>query len=124
MFPINKNPSAKELRVFGLVLMAGFGLIGFFVRRAGHPEAAAWLWGVPAAVGLLALAAPPLSKPFYWAWMFLGMALGAVMSRVVMSVIFFLVLTPVALFFRLKGRDALGLKPPQKDSYWSPHPEI
>ena len=45
--------------------------------------------------------------------------IGFVLSQVLMALIFYLLFTPIGLFFRLIGRDAMGLKPdPGKTSYW------
>jgi len=51
---------------------------------------------------------------------------GSIMSRIVMMIIFYLVLTPVAFLFRLVGRDELKIKKPANvlGSYWSDHPAI
>lgn len=51
-------------------------------------------------------------------WAMLGHALGRVVSPIVLGVIFFLVLTPIAVFGRLAGRDELRLKARQRDSHW------
>ena len=38
-----------------------------------------------------------------------------------LAVVYFLVLTPMALFFRLRGRDLLGRNPaPEERSFWEP----
>lgn len=119
---VNWNPSRKELRNFGLVLLIGFGVIGFLTYRSGRHGLAEGLWIGSAAVALLSCAAPVLARPFYVIWMSVGAAIGFVMSRVVMTIIFFVVITPVAIVFRLKGRDALGLRKSSGVGYWSPHP--
>ena len=66
-----------------------------------------WIGGVLAGVGSVA---PVLVRPFFWAWMSFAIALGFVMTRVILTVFFFVVLTPVGLFFKLIGRDALHRK--------------
>jgi hypothetical protein len=45
--------------------------------------------------------------------------LGRIVNPVVLTVLFFVVVTPYALVLRLAGRDALRLRPePGRDSYW------
>jgi hypothetical protein len=125
MLKVNWKPDVRALRAFGWTLMIGFGLIGGAVRLWGNPAAAPWIWGVAGGAGLLAVALPNASLPFYWVWIGIGFAVGSVMSRVVMAVIFYGVLTPLALFFKLKGRDALALnRKPEGGSLWTEHPKI
>lgn len=123
---INWNPSKKDLRWFGLAILIGFGLIGLVVYRRGNVSAATSLWAISSAVAFLAIVLPPLSKPFYFLWMLVALVLGSVMSRLVMGVIFYGVLTPVALVFRLIKRDALNRRKPASppETYWSEHPKI
>ena len=56
----------------------------------------------------------PLNK----LWMGFGMLLGLIISPIIMGVIFFLVFTPLALVFRIIGRDELILRLKDKPSYW------
>ena len=88
-----------------------------------HPTAAIRVWSISGAVGLLALALPRAAMPFYWLWMGLGFVIGSVMSRVVMAVIFYGILTPLGALFRLRRRDALRLKK-GGETYWVQHPKI
>ena len=53
------------------------------------------------------------------AWFMLGLTLGKVVSPIVLGIIFFGLITPIALIARLIGRDELKLKRPKKSSYWS-----
>ena len=49
-------------------------------------------------------------KPLAWLWFGLSHLLSQVVSRVVLTVVFFVVVTPIALIRRLMGADALQLK--------------
>ena len=49
----------------------------------------------------------------------LGLALGKVVSPIVLGIIFFGLITPIALIARLMGRDELKLRRPKKSTYWS-----
>lgn len=53
---------------------------------------------------------PIVFKPFAWIWFGLSHVLGAVMSRLILSLIFFLMVMPVGLIRRLMGKDSLNLK--------------
>ena len=73
-------------------------------------------------IGLLFLAvsvlAPTRLTPLNKAWFLLGKALGMVVSPIVLGIIFFGLLTPVALVSRLIGRDELRLRRPKSETYW------
>ncbi len=60
-----------------------------------------------------------LLSPLNKAWFLLGLALGKIVSPIVLGIIFFGLITPIALIARLMGRDELKLKRPKKSSYWS-----
>ena len=66
----------------------------------------------------MTLAAPRLLAPFNLAWFKLGLLMGKVVSPIVLGIIFFVLLTPVAVIGRLFGRDELRLKRKAVQSYW------
>jgi hypothetical protein len=61
-------------------------------------------------VQVVNMTAPQVFKPFAVLWFGLSHVLGAVMSKVLMMLVFFLVVTPIAVWRRLSGADALALK--------------
>jgi len=67
---------------------------------------------IPLAAALLAInmIVPGLYRPLAYIWYGLSHLLGTVVSRVLLSVIFFLVVTPMGLFRRLLRRDSLRLR--------------
>jgi len=67
---------------------------------------------------LCALIAPKLLRPLNKAWYQLGLLLGRIVSPIVLGVIFFIIITPVAIVTRLAGRDALKLRKQDVDSHW------
>ncbi len=105
-------------RSFGRVFAAAFALIGLWPLI--HAHAPRW-WAIAISLAFLAvsIAAPHWLAPLNRAWFLLGQALHAVVSPLVMGVIFFVVVTPIALVRRLGGRDPLGLRfLRQARSYW------
>ena len=123
--PMNRSPSRKEIRTFGLTLLIGFGVIALLFLFRGRVHRATWAGGMGTFIFVLSALFPTLAKPFYWTWMGLSAVLGWVTSRVIMTVIFLVILTPLGLFFRIMGRDPLRLKKSSfpKESFWQPHPE-
>ena len=67
---------------------------------------------LPVAIALLILAmsVPVLFRPFATVWFAFSHALGTVVSRVLLTGVFFLLVTPVGLVRRALGKDALGLR--------------
>lgn len=127
---INWKPNRSQLRGFGWICLVAFGAIGGWIRWRGHvfgvdlqPSTAVTtagvLWIVAVLCGLLAAAAPAALRPLYIGLIVLTYPIGFVVSYVVMAILFYGVMTPIGLIFRLIGRDALD-RPfdAQARSYW------
>ena len=114
----------RDLRKFSLtvgvafvVLWAALAYVVPYLLGKGRDLPILWQIGVGLAI--LGSLAPVVVKPLFYAWMTMALALGFVMTRVLLTIFFFLVLTPVALIFRLIGRDALHRKLDRDaPSYW------
>lgn len=105
-------------RGFGLVFAVVFTIISAWpLKDGGAPRL--WALVVAAAFVLLALLRPHLLEPLNRLWFKLGMGLGAVVAPVVMSLVFFLVVTPTGWLVRAKGKDLLRLRIDRTArSYW------
>jgi hypothetical protein len=57
---------------------------------------------------------------FHRGWMKFAMALGAINSRIILALIFYLVITPYGLIMRLFGRDVLHRRGSKSETYWIP----
>jgi TRAP-type C4-dicarboxylate transport system permease small subunit len=115
-------PPRKLLRQFaGLFLIVFFALAGWRVWQ-GHADAwAATLAALALTVGITGLLHPPAIRLIYTGWMIVAFPIGWTISRLALALMFFAVITPVALFFRLVGRDELQLRRENRDaSYWRP----
>ena len=116
---INWKPDAVELRKFGAVLLVGFVIIGGILKWRNQDTAAEvcfWIGGVVGAVGLTGLV---IALPFYWIWMGFAFVMGNVMSRLILTMFYYLMITPMGLIMRLTGRDKLALKLDRaKASHW------
>jgi hypothetical protein len=120
----SKNPTARDIRLFGLVILIGFGIIGWLFLHRGKTETAHLIWKISGLVAALSIVWPKAATPIYHVWMKFGAVLGFVMSRLVLTIIFFGIVTPVAVFFRLCGRDELKRAKKRVATYWSEHPEL
>lgn len=100
-----------ELREFGFVLAGGlsliFGVIGPWLRN--HP-APIWLWIVNSILVTLALLAPQALAPIEKIWLRLGNVLGAINSRIILTLLFYGIFTPMGLIMRARGIDPLKRK--------------
>lgn len=96
------TPPKSDPRTTMLVITTGFlGLHLLFDRS--------WLLTVAFVAGLIGVFSPWLSGKVEWVWHRLAMALGWINGHVLLSLVFFAVLTPIALLRRLGKRDALGI---------------
>ena len=105
-------------RSFGIVFTLVFLAMGVWVVSGGQSKG--WLFFVSAALFLVvAIARPSILGPLNRAWAKFGLLLGRVINPVVLGVVFFLVVTPIAVVLRLWGKDSLHLKSnPDLKSYW------
>ena len=119
---INEIPMTKQvLHKFGLTMGAAFGLLGGFLAWRGR-EAWPYFLGASVFFFVLGLLMPAALKSLQKIWMTLALLMGWVMSRVILTAVFFFVLTPIGLILRLTGKDLLDMRARLKrESYWSPH---
>jgi len=109
--------SDKSLRNFGFlfaVVFLIFSLLSFYKNHT------AWHYLLPIAgiFLLVALTMPKILWELYKLWMTFSYVLGYFVSRIILSIIFFLVFTPMAFILKLIGKDLLNIKPQNVDSYW------
>src|SRR5215470_13016087 len=116
--------SEKMLRQFAALWIVFLGGAAAWRWLAlGEPRAAIVLAVLAVTIGPLGLLAPSLIRPIWVAWLVVAFPIGWVVSRVVLVVLFLFVITPVALVFRLRGRDLLQLRrPSERSTYWTPKP--
>ena len=120
----NIKSGRKELRKFAITVGIVLGLLGglFFWRGRDYDS---YFLILSAALLLLGLVVPILLKPIHKVWMVLAVFLGWLMTRVILSVLFYLVVTTIGLLARLFGKDFLDLKFGRNaDSYWIPKERI
>ena len=115
-----RKADRKALRSFGLVMAGAFAVIAlvlFWKQRAAAP----WMTGGAVLFGGLGLMLPVVLKPIYIVWMTLAHYMSFVMTYVILTLFFYLILTPVGLVMRLFGKDLLATRFPGKpETYWIP----
>lgn len=109
---------AAELREFGALIGAILIVMGDVALARGRPASYCLL-----GAGIVFIAsgffAPAVLKPFQKAWMALGLIIGFFVSRVILAVLFYGVITPIGLCMKLSGKDVLDQRIDRnKSSYW------
>ena len=110
--------SKKQLRTFGFAFGSGLTVMGSALYYFGKP-AAPWVLGAAATILLSAAVAPTVLRPLEWLLSKLVWVVMTAMTYVVLTISYFLVLTPIGLLMRLTGKRPLGVHPdPKATSYW------
>lgn len=114
--------STASLRKFGLVVGAVFAAIALVSAwRNGwslSPLMTGFAWGGGALL-LLGALVPTVLRPLYRVWMTLAFAMGFVMTRVILTLVFVLTVVPIGLVLRALGKDPLAKRlDPDAESYW------
>ena len=115
----NIKSDKSALRTFGIT----FGLIlmiiaGFLFWKGKEIFYIFFTLGV--ALCFLGFTIPYFLKPIYWIWMIFATILGWVMTRVILSLLFYVILTPIGLIARLFGKQFVELRwDKSQESYWN-----
>ena len=116
-----RDPPRSTLRWFAAIWLVWFTALGCAAWLRGNDPAAVALVAVALLIGPLGLVRPAAVRPVFVGALVLTFPVGWVVSRVLLGAVFYCVFTPLGLFFRLIGRDALGRRfRPDLASYWSP----
>ena len=104
-------------RSFGIVFFVVFILIGFYpLLKDGNLNIISILIGLIFLI--LGLLNSRFLTPLNKIWFKFGLLLGQIISPIVMGIIFFLIVTPIAFIMRVLGKDVLRLKKKSDNSYW------
>ena len=104
------SPDKKALRSFGIVLFIGFIVIGTVPALIGWGSIRTWAYWVALVFGALGLLLPMVLRLPFRVWMAIGGVLGWVNTRILLTLIFFAIFTPVGSVMRIFGYDPLGRK--------------
>jgi hypothetical protein len=114
----NIKQSHKDLRKFGLTVGTVLLLIAFFLIWKHKPSQFYFLY-IGAFLVLAGFLFPSILRPLNKVWMTLAVLLGWIMTRVILSLLFYLVITPISLIARISGKHFLDLKiDKSRASYW------
>lgn len=114
----------KTLRNFGLLFFGVFGIWAGIMYWKTNPY---WPWPVMASIGfcLIGVFFPMSLRRPYRLWMSLAFVMGWFMTRLILSTLFFVVMTPMAVILRFLKKDLLG-ETIHKDarSYWNKYEDM
>ena len=118
---LKKDPNtvtSGEARKTALIVAVVLTAIGAFLLYRGR-TANAWIFGgVALTLVIVGLFVPPLAKLFHRVWMWIAVKLGWINSRILLTLVYFLMFVPYKVVSRIVGRDPLSLRQPAGDSYW------
>jgi len=130
MIEIDWRPDDRTLRQFGVIALFGFLFLAvlawweLFVFSFGLGESRPIVAGTFAALAglsaIFSLVAPRANLPIYLGLTVLSYPIGFVLSYVIMGFLFFVMITPAGLFFRLTGYDSLHRRfDREATTYWT-----
>ena len=115
----NIRSEKSDLRKFGitigiiLVMIAGF----LFWKEK---ESFQIFLTVGAVLCIFGVVIPVILKPIYWIWMIFATILGWIMTRLILSILFYVILTPIGLILRFFGKQFLELRwDKARNTYWN-----
>ena len=114
-----KNSKIKigSNKSFGIVFFTVFLIIAIWPLLNGY-EIRYWSLIISIVFLLLGILNSKILTPLNKIWFKIGILLGNVISPIIMSIIFFLVVTPTSFIMKILGKDLLNLKKNTKNSYW------
>jgi O-antigen/teichoic acid export membrane protein len=121
--PRKKYSETREARRFSWILALILAALAGLSWWRAHPQRAALLVAASLVVALLPLVAFPVWMRVFRLWMKFALVLNWVMTRVILSVFFYAVLTPVGRIMHLLGKAPLDLAwKDGKTTYWIDKP--
>ena len=114
-----KNSKIKigSNKSFGIVFFTVFLIIAIWPLLNGY-EIRYWSLIISIVFLILGILNSKILTPFNKIWFKIGILLGNVISTIIMSIIFFLVVTPTSIIMKILKKDLLNLKKNNKNSYW------
>lgn len=130
MIEINWQPDDRTMRQFGAIALVGFGLLALLAWNeklvfsvglgTARPYVAGGFAALGALSGLFSLVAPQANKPIFLGLTLLSYPIGFVLSYVIMGFLFYGLITPLAVVFRVAGKDPMHRRfDRQAATYWS-----
>jgi hypothetical protein len=118
---LSENPRDWLKFTAAICIVLVLVILGLARRGVIHGDPMWLLLALPAGLFLLCLVKPRWFRGFYRAGMTLSFFVGQSVSRILLTLLFILIVTPLGLFLRLLGKDLLRLRRNSSTpSYWHP----
>ena len=115
---MNKNNiKISSNKSFGIVFFVFFLIVSIYPLIDGG-VLRVWSLVISAIFLILGLLNSKFLTPLNKLWFKFGILLGAIVSPIVMGIVFFIVVTPISLIMKILGKDILNLKKNKNKSYW------
>ena len=117
---VNRNPSRRELNLFGFIWLGFFMLVaGALGLKLHSPIVSVALASVAVVVPVLGWAAPSFMRMVYVGLSYLAWPIGFVVSHVLLGAVYYLLVTPIGLIMRALGYDPMHRRfDAEAPSYW------
>jgi len=115
--------TSKDIINFGLLIGGIVALIGIVTLFYGKPY---FMYLIPGGMVIMAVGfiTPKLLTPIYFFWMALSVVLGYISTRVILFLLYYLIILPIGLLFKMMKKDLLDTKFEQEAiSYWIERPK-
>ena len=115
------RPDARELRRFAIAMLIGFFVLGALSawKTKGVHTGSIVLWSIGASLAAASFV-PKLGRIAYLAVYLPTSIIGYVVSNVMLTLMFFLVITPLGIVMKLMGKDVLQQRRPDRTTQWMP----
>ncbi len=123
MIRIERNPTRRQLTVFGLLWLAFFGILGGTSWwKSGSLAEAGVLWAVAVVIPAAGLIWPEVLRSVFLGMSFATFPIGWGASHVLLALVYYVVLTPIGLFRRFIANDPMRRRFDRDvETYWTPH---
>ncbi len=114
----SNSTDRRELRKFGTIALIFFGCLAALGIFTGK-KLPVVLFGFLAALGISFILVPDRLAPVYKMWLKIGHVIGKIITTLILTVLYFLVMTPATIIKRFLGGRPLPIKPDKTiSSYW------
>jgi hypothetical protein len=111
-------PSSRDLTILAALFLVLPGLIGAY-QLLWKGSSSGWTWIIAGVVLAACRLIPPLFRAIYSFWIGFSIVLGYFVSRILLTLVFLIAVTPTGLIMRALGKDPMERKlDPRADTYW------
>ena len=114
----NIKGDISDWRKFGMTMGIILAVMGFYLLWKGR-NYSEYVFILAAAFLITGFIFPSVLKPVYKAWMVVAVMMGFMMTKIIMVIIFYMIVTPIGIIASIIGKNFLDMKIDKKaKSYW------